>query len=57
MFLNICGSGIVYTVDDATGGLRTSHRMELSCRDYAGNPGPVGELLLIVVVVLFTLWM
>lgn len=38
------GCGIVYTVDEATGGLQTSHRMELSSRDYAGNPGPVGYM-------------
>ncbi|CAL4122714.1 unnamed protein product [Meganyctiphanes norvegica] len=38
------GEGIVYTVDEATGGLEASHRMVLSSRDYAGNPGPVGYM-------------
>lgn len=35
--------GVVYTVDEATGGLEVSHRLVLSSRDFAGSPGPVGE--------------
>lgn len=38
--------GVVYLVDEATGGLEVSHRMVLSDRDYGGSPGPVGELSL-----------
>ncbi|XP_042872511.1 guanine nucleotide exchange factor subunit Rich-like isoform X2 [Penaeus japonicus] len=34
--------GVVYTVDEATGGLEVSHRLILSSRDFAGSPGPVG---------------
>ncbi|XP_045104693.1 guanine nucleotide exchange factor subunit Rich-like isoform X1 [Portunus trituberculatus] len=34
--------GVVYLVDEATGGLEVSHRMILSDRDYGGSPGPVG---------------
>lgn len=34
--------GVVYLVDEATGGLEVSHRMVLSDRDYGGSPGPVG---------------
>ncbi|XP_066965067.1 guanine nucleotide exchange factor subunit Rich isoform X3 [Macrobrachium rosenbergii] len=34
--------GVVYLVDEATGGLEVSHRMILSSRDYAGSLGPVG---------------
>ncbi|XP_071528782.1 guanine nucleotide exchange factor subunit Rich isoform X3 [Panulirus ornatus] len=34
--------GVVYMVDEATGGLEVSHKMILSDRDYGGFPGPVG---------------
>ena len=33
--------GIVYNVDDITGGLVISHRLRLPTRDYPGCPGPV----------------
>ncbi|XP_076060554.1 guanine nucleotide exchange factor subunit Rich isoform X2 [Oratosquilla oratoria] len=36
--------GIVYTVDEATGGLQVSHTLLLSDRDYSGSPGPVGHM-------------
>ncbi|XP_042224656.1 guanine nucleotide exchange factor subunit Rich-like isoform X2 [Homarus americanus] len=36
--------GVVYMVDEATGGLEVSHRMILSDRDYGGSPGPVGYM-------------
>ena len=42
--LYVCSSqGVVYLVDEATGGLEVSHRMILSDRDYGGSPGPVGK--------------
>lgn len=33
--------GIVYSVDEMTGGLVISHKLKLPTRDYPGNPGPV----------------
>ncbi|XP_069939686.1 guanine nucleotide exchange factor subunit Rich isoform X2 [Cherax quadricarinatus] len=36
--------GVVYTVDEATGGLEVSHRMILSDRDYGGSPGAVSYM-------------
>ena len=33
--------GIVYNVDEMTGGLVISHRLRLPTRDYPGCPGPV----------------
>ncbi|KAK7086565.1 WD40 repeat protein [Halocaridina rubra] len=36
--------GVVYLVDEATGGLEVSHRMILSSRDYAGCLGSVGYI-------------
>jgi hypothetical protein len=36
--------GIVYSIDDATGGLEVSHRLLLPTRDYPGCPGPVTAL-------------
>uniref|UniRef100_A0A6A7GA69 Guanine nucleotide exchange factor subunit Rich-like n=2 Tax=Hirondellea gigas TaxID=1518452 RepID=A0A6A7GA69_9CRUS len=38
------GEGVVYQVDEATGGLEVTHKLALSSRDYAGEPGPVGFL-------------
>ncbi|XP_069159265.1 guanine nucleotide exchange factor subunit Rich isoform X3 [Procambarus clarkii] len=36
--------GVVYMVDEATGGLEVSHRMILSNRDYGGSPGSVSYM-------------
>ena len=36
--------GIVYCVDEMTGGLTVSHRLILPTRDYPGNPGPISCL-------------
>ena len=36
--------GIVYGVDEMTGGLSVSHRLILPTKDYPGNPGPVSCL-------------
>ena len=36
--------GVVYAVDEMTGGLTVSHRLVLPTRDYPGNPGPVSCL-------------
>ena len=36
--------GVVYAVDEMTGGLTISHRLILPTRDYPGNPGPVSCL-------------
>ena len=36
--------GIVYSVDDLTGGLVISHKLILPARDYPGCPGPVSCL-------------
>ena len=33
--------GIVYNVDEMTGGLVISHRLRLPTRDYPGCPGPI----------------
>ena len=33
--------GVVYSVDEMTGGLVVSHRLKLPTRDYPGCPGPV----------------
>lgn len=43
--LSCSGEGIVYQVDEATGGLEVTHKLALSSRDYAGDPGPVGVFL------------
>lgn len=43
--VSVCsGEGVVYQVDEATGGLEVTHKLALSSRDFAGDPGPVGEL-------------
>ena len=34
----------MYQIDEATGGLEVTHRLALSSRDFAGDPGPVGRL-------------
>ena len=36
--------GVVYAVDEMTGGLTVSHKLVLPTRDYPGNPGPVSCL-------------
>ena len=36
--------GIIYSVDELTGGLIISHRLVLPARDYPGCPGPVSCL-------------
>ena len=40
-FLIYSSEGIVYNVDEMTGGLVISHRLRLPTRDYPGCPGPV----------------
>ena len=36
--------GIVYSIDETTGGLEISHRLVLPTKDYPGCPGPVTGL-------------
>ena len=41
MVASFCVQGIVYSIDEMTGGLVISHRLILPTRDYPGCPGPV----------------
>jgi len=36
--------GIVYSIDESTGGLEVSHHLQLPTKDYPGCPGPVTAL-------------
>ena len=36
--------GVVYSIDETTGGLEISHRLVLPTKDYPGCPGPVTGL-------------
>ena len=35
--------GVVYGIDETTGGLELSHRLSLPTRDYPGNPGKIDQ--------------
>ena len=39
--------GIVYSIDETTGGLSLSHKLILPTKDYPGCPGPVTGLRLV----------
>ena len=39
--------GVVYSIDETTGGLSVSHKLVLPTKDYPGCPGPVTGLRLV----------